>query len=138
MFTFPTEYLYITWNIVTNITGAKHQSINQSINQSIILINKRYNWMISMDISLLQSEKHMCYQEKERTKSDKNYTGITHIVHMAYYNYFMYIQSLSFLLLATWTFVYNGRFLRLLEQEGFEDTTGVIRISKSKNRQHND
>jgi hypothetical protein len=94
--------------------------------------------MISMDISLLQSEKHMCYQEKERTKSDKNYTGITHIVHMAYYNYFMYIQSLSFLLLATWTFVYNGRFLRLLEQEGFEDTTGVIRISKSKDRQHND
>ena len=31
MFTFSTEYLYITWNIVTHITGAKHQSINQSI-----------------------------------------------------------------------------------------------------------
>ena len=126
--------LYI-WHIIITlqcIAGAKHKSINQSL-----LINKRYNWMISIYISLLQSEKHIIKGKREQN-SDKNYTGITNIVHMTYYNYFMYIQSLSFLLLATWTFVYNGRFLRLLEKEGFEDTKRVIRISKSKDRQHND
>ena len=50
-----------------------------------------------MDNSLLKVRKHMSYQEKGRTKSDKNYTGITHIVHIAYYYYFtMYLYTKSF------------------------------------------
>ena len=57
--------LYI-WHIIITlqcIAGAKHKSINQSL-----LINKRYNWMISIDNSLLQSEKHIIKGKREQNR----------------------------------------------------------------------